>query len=586
MPITASDFQIWQTGGQQITVGPAGPSAVSKDANNKATLGSDSLILVQGVGTGASATTHAQVVSGDDPQLTNARTPTGHNSTHLSGGSDAISLVTTSAAGLCVPPDGSTILITGGKLVSVGGGSAGVSTDANNKATLGSDSKILVQGTALGIAATTHAQTVSGDDPQLTNARTPIAHEASHVTGSDQIPFASASTKGLLNQTSGNTTDFIDGTNNSQALAPVIWSVRLRSFNALGNPTFEVDQRNVNQSLANIASGIFAQDRWCNQKAGTATLAYSAGAYPAPFGSGVLVPGTNFCISRGTLQLTLTAQQATLGAGDYAAFQQLIEGPRFRELSQDVHSFSILAYTTVAGGLKFGAILRDPGNTRTLAKLCTLTAANTWQLIQLPNLPAWPTAGNFSVAPGVQGYSLFISLACGATYMAPANDTWQNGSFIGAIGQDNFGSKPVNSILYLAFVQHEPGPLCTTPIDCPFDQNLDDCLRYLQKSYGYSIAKGSSTFNGAVGNFLAPNTGSAAGGVRFPKAMAKSPSLSLYNPNNGSANQAFDLNSSTNIAISVTGSEFLSEGGFLQITGGTYTLGHNYAIHYIVDTGW
>lgn len=104
--------------------GPPGPSAVSTDANNKATLGSDSLILVQGVGAGASATTHAQTVSGDDPQLTNARTPTAHAATHLSTGSDPIALATTAAAGLCPPPDGTTITITSGKLVATASGGA------------------------------------------------------------------------------------------------------------------------------------------------------------------------------------------------------------------------------------------------------------------------------------------------------------------------------------------------------------------------------------------------------------------------------------------------------------------------------
>ena len=95
MAITASDFQIWQTGGIQITVGARGSSAVSANANNKATLGSDSLILVQGTAIGVAATTHAQTVSGDDPQLTNSRTPTAHQSTH-NGGSDPIPLASAS----------------------------------------------------------------------------------------------------------------------------------------------------------------------------------------------------------------------------------------------------------------------------------------------------------------------------------------------------------------------------------------------------------------------------------------------------------------------------------------------------------
>ena len=77
-------------------------------------------------------------------------------------------------------------------------GTVGISANANNKATLGTDSLILVQGVAAGVAATTHAQTVSGDDPQLTNTRTPTAHAASHTTGADLLPYVTASARGVM----------------------------------------------------------------------------------------------------------------------------------------------------------------------------------------------------------------------------------------------------------------------------------------------------------------------------------------------------------------------------------------------------
>lgn len=90
-----------------------------------------------------------------------------------------------------------------------------VSGDANNKATLGSDSLILVRGTAAGVAATTHAQTVSGDDPQLTNARSPLAHGSGHVsTGVDPIGLFSitSSTSGLVPGTAvGDPTQYLSG---------------------------------------------------------------------------------------------------------------------------------------------------------------------------------------------------------------------------------------------------------------------------------------------------------------------------------------------------------------------------------------
>jgi microcystin-dependent protein len=135
--------------------GPAGPSAVSVNANNKATLGSDSLIFVGGAPIGTAATIHSQTVSGDDPQLTNARSPTAHASTHNLGGTDVIA------------PDWSQV--------------------ANKPATFA-----------------------------------PSGHEASHVTGTDQIPSASASARGLLAQLSGNTTDYVGGDNACHPLSAVL----------------------------------------------------------------------------------------------------------------------------------------------------------------------------------------------------------------------------------------------------------------------------------------------------------------------------------------------------------------------------
>jgi hypothetical protein len=680
MPITASDFQIWQTGGQQITVGPTGqgitwrgtwsnstayavndavartnqsyictvantgkdpatdtthwnlmaaqggtgsagppgptgPSAVSANANNKATLGTDSLILVQGTATGLAAITHAQTVSGDDPQLTNARTPTAHQATH-NGGSDAIPLASAAAQGLCPPVDNTTIQVSGGKLVAVGGGSAGVSTDPNNKATLGSDSKILVQGTASGVAATTHAQTVSGDDPQLTNARTPTAHhtthehggtdavsltysdllaipvtfapvphEASHVTGGDQIPLASSSAKGLMNQTSGNTTDFIDGTNNSQPLQPVIWSVRLRSFNAIGNPTCEVDQRSVGAAVTNLST--LSIDRWQPTRVGTMSVTAQQLSAGAGVGGGVLLPGTNFVITGNFLRITLTVQEATLGAGDLLLIQQAVEGPRWRELMGDAHSVQVLVRSSVAG-LRIGLGLRDANQVRSLLKLSPAgLLANTFTLIPFPNIPIWPSGGGFTSAQGAFSYYLIISLACGSTYTAPANDVWQNTNLLGALGQSNFCASPVNSTFDLAFVEHEPGALCTTPIDLSFLDNLQDCKRYFQKTWAYGTAVGTPTSANLVAALNITTTQCVNLGIRNLPSMAKAPTVTPYSYVSGTPNTVRDALTATDSTVASVGAPDV-ESPFVNInTSGTaLNVGGACYVHYKADTGW
>jgi hypothetical protein len=362
----------------------------------------------------------------------------------------------------------------------------------------------------------------------------------------------------------------------TQNITPTIWSVRLRSFNSVGNPTFECDQINVGGTVAN-ANGKTV-DRWVTTKSGT--MVVSAAQTSAAAGD-VLVPNTNFCITRSFFRVTLTTAQATLGAGDNLSISQSVEGPRFRELQYDVHSQQILVRSSVSG-LKFGLCVKDP-STKALTKLCTIPSANTWTLIQLPNLPVWPSGG-FSLAPGAVGYSLIVSLAAGSTVTSPANDTWQNGNFIGALGQDNFASKAVGSTFDIAFVQHEPGNQCSTPIDCPFRQNYDDCLRYYTKSYEYGVKAPTNTAIGAVSAMTGSNGLFALGTIPFPKTMAKTPTLTVY-AIDGTANAVLQLGAGGNASVN----QILGEGakGFYGVGfPSAVTVNTPCQMHYVADTGW
>jgi hypothetical protein len=447
-----------------------------------------------------------------------------------------------------------------GAAVSPGGaqGPSAVSANANNKATLGTDSLVLVQGTAAGVAATTHAQTVSGDDPQLTT-------------------LASASTKGLLNQTSGNTTDFIDGTNNSQALQPVIWSARLRSFNAIGNPTFEVDQRNVGTALTNPASGAFIQDRYSIAKSAGLTGTVNTALQSVP-SSPIVIPGTNFGITQNFQRFTVGTAQASLAAGDFYGFAQNLEGPRWRELAMDVHSVSLLVRSSVAG-LSFTLRLRDSGVSNSLVKLCTIPSANTWTLISLPNLPVW--VGTYSAAPGQIAYLLNIFLACGSTYIAAASAAWQTGDIRGVTGMSNLLAT-AGATFDIAFLKHEPGPQCTTLMDCPFTENLAECERYYFKTYDYSRAVGGSYYQGANCSFYADQSTNADGFGAFGKRMAKAPTVTLYSPAVGTASAISDMTASGEVSATAA---YINDRAFFRLSG-SVTAGHVYGAHYTADTGW
>lgn len=366
------------------------------------------------------------------------------------------------------------------------------------------------------------------------------------------------------------------------AIDPEIWSVRLRSFNSVGNSTFEVDQRTVGTgiTLATGSTSGWAQDRWFVTKSGTMTAtAQQLAALSLPDG---VIPGMNFRISRSLLRVTVTTTQASLGANDYFAIQQFVEGPNFRELQNDVHSISLLVRSSVAG-LKFGISLRDPpAATKTLTKLCTIPTANTWALVALPGLPVWPS-GNFSYTPGLQGYLFQITLAAGTTVTSPANDTWQAGGYQGAVGQSNLFSSAVNSTVDFCMIQHEPGPVCSTFIDKPFTQNYDECLRFYQKTWNYTTAVGNVT---SAGSLYATGMSSQSlfQPITFLKPMAKAPTAISYSPVTGAANIVRDINASAEKTAApwATSEKNISGWSITAANAAAYIA----QFHYTADTGW
>jgi hypothetical protein len=299
--------------------------------------------------------------------------------------------------------------------------------------------------------------------------------------------------------------------------------------------------------------------------------------------AGVDIPGTSYRITNKVGYLNLTTAQATLASTDLVILQQEVEGSSLRPLIDDVHSISILAQTNVSGGLKFTLYLRDNPATKSLVKLCTLTGTG-WQLITLPNIPVFP-AGNFSSNPGSIGYELGICAAAGSSYQAPAADVWNAGNFTGLSTMDNLGSKPTGSYLYLAFVQHQPGPVCTQLMDLDFQANLTRCQRFFQTSYDYGIKPGGAN---AVGSIYIWGQANQHPYMYLPykQTMAKAPvATNAYSNITGAINTV--RNNTT--AADVTASGLIANGinGFSGFTLSPIpTANYLASFHYTVDTGF
>jgi hypothetical protein len=389
------------------------------------------------------------------------------------------------------------------------------------------------------------------------------------------IPPADNTQSGLLNQVSGNTTDFVDGTNHCQPLAPVIWSVRSRSYSSIGNPNFEVNQRvwAIGAPVLPAVSGAFLVDRWSVVRSAGISATFTIG----PSSGTIVAPGSKFMLGGQVLVIQLATQQTTLAASDYFQVLQFVEGSAFRELQQDVHSISLLVNTNAA--LNFSVAIRDAGLSQSL--VIPVSVPSGVSLIALPNLPVWPSAFS-NITSGAVGYSLAICLAAGSTFTAPATGSWTSGNFLGAPGMDNFLAKPVGTNIALAFVQHESGPQCTSLIDKPFASNLNECLRYYAKSYAYVTAAGTGVAAGEAWFNASGTTTFAFGYAPFPLPMAKSPTVTAYNSQTGAINGAQSFPNGTNVTgITVSNNE--RSIGYIS---GTLVSGQMYRFHFTADTGW
>src|SRR5215831_2893290 len=366
------------------------------------------------------------------------------------------------------------------------------------------------------------------------------------------------------------TQDLATSIGSSSGMTSAITAVRLRSFNAAGNPTFEVDQRQAFNGIANAPNGLTV-DRWRIATAGT----MKSNVQGFQGNASCFVPGTSYLISQGQLNIAVATTEPSLAAGDLYSSGQLIEGPFWRELAGDVTSISLMVQSNVAG-LKFSVALRSSNAGVSLVKLCTIPSASTWTLIPLPNLPK-PTSGSFPTTPGGIAYTLDICLACGTTYIAPAADTWQTGNFVGAPGMSNLFATSGGSFI-LGFIQHEPGPLCTTLIDKPFSQNLDECVRYFHKTYNYTDKPGAVTSAGVLGPVVLSAGTKAFGTFRFIKPMARIPTLTVYSWSTGAAGSLTDSNGTVHTGATCAN---ISDSGFSDVNFATATAGACAAyVHY------
>jgi hypothetical protein len=263
------------------------------------------------------------------------------------------------------------------------------------------------------------------------------------------------------------------------------------------------------RQAAATASGIYATDRWQLTKSNGATESLAPNT-DAP---------TGFSAS---LRNTISVGDASIGATEYSAFNQSIEGVNTSDLAWGTSSaksvtLSFWVRSSVIG--QYTANLRNLDASRICPFNYTINVANTWehQKITLPGcLDGVWNAGTTSTSITVQIYP-----ALGSSYLGGTAGVWNSTGKYGS-------GTPVNAIasngniFAITGVQLEAGT-CATPFErLLYSQTLSLCQRYYIGLYGRT--SGTTVFG--QGLCESSTVGSCLFGF-FPTTMRVEPAASI-----------------------------------------------------------
>ncbi len=225
------------------------------------------------------------------------------------------------------------------------------------------------------------------------------------------------------------------------------------------------------------------------------------------------------------LRATITTAQSVLGTNEYLSITQNIEGTFWRGLgwgTADAAAIDVIAIVSTSVAGTYSLSLRNGFSNRSYVVPVVL-AANTPTSV-FATIPG-DTAGVWATDTAL-AVQLWFTAVCGTTFVAPANNAWQTGNYIGVAGGVNMAAT-LGATLTIGYLNVFPSgvlPWTTaTQVDLarlasmrrPYDEELRRCQRY----WAQTRVSARITAPAAGYNLQAP--------IYFPVPMRVMPSGSL-----------------------------------------------------------
>lgn len=306
----------------------------------------------------------------------------------------------------------------------------------------------------------------------------------------------------------------------SGLITPFDGIAAMRYANLVINGAMLVDQERVGAAL----TGVTAVSRYhidCFSFSATGTGAFTLQQVTdAPAGF------TN------SAKVSVTTAATSLAAGDKYTVAVPVEGYRVARLgwgAAGANSIAIGFWVKAHRTGTYSASIRNWSASRSYPFSFTISVADTWEyktvVIPGDTTSTWANTN-------VQAWQLCVTLAAGTTWLGTAG-AWVSSDFTGVTGTIN-GVAATTDTFQITGVSIIPG---SSPIPSDlsrymvreFAEEWNFCQRYYQKSWGYSEAVGTASFNGPIEyNLGSTTTSPLAFPFRFGPLMRATPTVTLY----------------------------------------------------------
>jgi hypothetical protein len=298
--------------------------------------------------------------------------------------------------------------------------------------------------------------------------------------------------------------------------------------NRIINGDMRIDQRNAGASVTLTSGGIFTIDRFdgVEDTDGGMTAQQDTSA------------PTGFINS---LKFTTTTADGTLGATQWAACRQMIEGTNISDLgwgTADAKTVTLSFWVRSSLTGTFGGALTNGAFNRSYPFTYSISVANTWEYKTVTI--AGDTSGTWSTTTAI-GIRVQFGLGVGSTYSGTAG-AWAGAGYLSATGATSvIGTN--GATWYITGVQLEKGSTATSFDYRPYSAELAMCQRYYQQ-WGKSSNIAYRPY--AVGSF----TSTTLARMILPTflTMRTSPSFTF----NNAGNSFIRLGSTSALATSIT----------------------------------